>query len=178
MVDGSTFWDAALGNALQTAINGLYAATSSAYGLVVDGVGGAAVTAAAGAIQFAGRLIVKNSGTQPTIVNGPAVNSPSGNVVCSLGSTDAAGQLNIAMPASGALGANAVICTVKLVGGASRAAAPFVVITPVNPNAGNLGATQRPYVSYSGNDWQLVTGSGAAWSTGTYLFNYAVYDIA
>ena len=40
MVDGSTYWDAALGNALQSGINGLYTATASIAGEVLDGIGG------------------------------------------------------------------------------------------------------------------------------------------
>lgn len=43
MADGSTYWDAALGNALQTAINGLYSGVASVLSTAVDGLGNQAV---------------------------------------------------------------------------------------------------------------------------------------
>jgi hypothetical protein len=54
MSDGSTFWDAALGNALQAAINGVSTGNASLLGAVLDGVGGAASTPIAGALTLAG----------------------------------------------------------------------------------------------------------------------------
>lgn len=45
MADGSTFWDALLGNALQTGTNGIIAGTYSLAGAVLDAVGGTALAA-------------------------------------------------------------------------------------------------------------------------------------
>lgn len=52
MADGSTFWDAALGNALQSAINNISTGNASLLGAVLDGVGGAASTPIAGALKL------------------------------------------------------------------------------------------------------------------------------
>lgn len=57
MVDGSTFWDAALGNALQTGTNGIVAGTYSLAATVVDGTGGATVSPVAGTSKVSTNLI-------------------------------------------------------------------------------------------------------------------------
>lgn len=45
MIDGSTYWDATLGNAIQSAINNISTQQASLAGAVLDGIGGQAKTA-------------------------------------------------------------------------------------------------------------------------------------
>lgn len=171
--DGISQLPASTFNKMQDLLVGLYMATLSTVGLVIDGVGNVASTVAAGCIQLTGRLITKNA-TPPTFTtNTGAGTGPT--IAFRGGSTDLAGEIFITTGSAPAI--SAIVVQVKLSTGGIRPNSCFVVITPSNANAAALSGNQMVYADQAG-DWEIRSGSTALAAFTAYNFMYMVIDRA